>query len=71
MFRISSGGQEPVIDVASVDDVEPAIRAVEPGRWHIDQIERDPLPSGHKSRRWGDRIKRQEGSIVIEPDHWP
>ena len=68
MFRISRDGKEPVIDVASVDDVEPGMRAVEPGRRHIDQIERDPLPSDNTSRRWGVGIKRDDGTVVIEPD---
>jgi hypothetical protein len=69
MFRISKE-TNTVVDIAQVDEIEPAIRASKLGRYHIDQIERDPLPSGHTSRRWGVGIKRDEGAIVIEPDPW-
>jgi hypothetical protein len=69
MFRISKS-RDNIIDVAQVDDIEPAIRASKPGRYHIDQIERDLLPSGHPSRRWGVGIKQREGSVVIERDPW-
>jgi hypothetical protein len=31
------------------------LREQEPGRYHIDEISRDPLPSGHTSRRGGSR----------------
>jgi hypothetical protein len=70
MFRISRDGQEPVVDVAQVEEVEPAIRSSEPGRYHIDQINREPLPSGHTSRRWGVGIKSPDGSATIVPDPW-
>jgi hypothetical protein len=69
MFRISKG-TDTVIDVALVDEIEPAIRASKAGCYHVDQIERDPLPSGHTSRRWGVAIKRGDGSVVIERDPW-
>lgn len=46
MYRLRRDGQEPVIDVDQLGAIEPAIRSSEPGRYHIDQIERDPLPSG-------------------------
>jgi hypothetical protein len=56
--------------VAQVDEIEPAIRSIERGHYHVDQIERDPLPSSHTSRRWGVRIKKRDGSVVIERDAW-
>jgi hypothetical protein len=52
MFRISQNGEEPIIDVDTIEDTEPAIRSSEPGRYRIDEISADPLPSGHTSRRW-------------------
>ena len=59
-----------VEDVDSVDQIESAIRAGKARRYHIDEIERDPLPSGHSSRRSGVGIKRPDGSVVIEPHPW-
>jgi hypothetical protein len=65
MFRISTS-QHNGADVAQVDEIEPAIRAAKPGRYHVDEISADPLPSGHTSRRWGVGIKTPDGSVVFE-----
>jgi hypothetical protein len=55
VYRITQPGQEPITDVDSVEAVERAVRAGGPGRYHVDQISTEPLPSGHTSRRWGPR----------------
>jgi hypothetical protein len=68
MFRISSNGQEPIINVDQVEAIEPAIRSRELGRFHVDEIIADLLPSGHSSRRWGVGLKRADGPVAIEPD---
>jgi hypothetical protein len=70
MFRISRFGSDDIIDVAQVDEIEPVIRSIAPGAYHVNEISADPLPSGRTSRRWGIVIKRQNGSMVIEPDPW-
>ena len=70
MFRVSRNGQEPIIDVDQVEAIEPAIRSSEPGRYQVDEISAEPLPSGHTSRRWGVGIKRADGSVALEPDPW-
>jgi hypothetical protein len=67
MFRISQTISDHLTES---DRVDPAIRASRPGRFHVDQIERDPLPSGHTSRRWGVAIERKDGSVAIERDPW-
>jgi hypothetical protein len=71
MFRIIQNGRGPIFDVDTLDQLEPAIRSSAPGRYHMDEISADPLPSGHTSRRWGVGIKRVDGTVVIEPDPWP
>jgi hypothetical protein len=70
IYRISAGGQEPIVDVASLDAIEPSVRAGKPGRYHIDGIASDPFPSGHTSRRWGTAIKHPDGMVAVEPDPW-
>jgi len=65
MYRISLDGQEPIIDVEQVDGIEPAIRSGAPGRYHLDEISRDPLPSGHTSRRWGIATKLEDGKVTL------
>jgi hypothetical protein len=64
-FRISRCVSDEANDVAQVDEIEPTVRSTEPGRRHIDQIERDPLPSGRTSRQWGVAIMKRDSSVVI------
>ena len=71
IYRISQPGREPITDAASVEAVEGAIRDGERGRFHVDEISSDPLPSGHTSRRWGTAIKRPDGAVTLDPDPWP
>jgi hypothetical protein len=70
IYRISAGGKEPIVDVASLDAIEPSVRSGKPGRYHIDGVASDPLPSGHTSRRWGTAIKHPDGTVAVEPDPW-
>jgi hypothetical protein len=70
MYSISQNEHERIIDVDTVDQLEPAIRSSEPGRYHVDEIRADLLPSGHNSRRWGVGIKRGDGTVELEPDPW-
>jgi hypothetical protein len=71
IFGISRPDDDQVIDVDSLSGVEQSIRCGKPGRYHVDEISHDPLPSGHTSRQWGTGIKRGDGTVVIEPDPWP
>jgi hypothetical protein len=71
IYRVTQPVQEPITYVDSVEAVEGAIRAGGPGRYHVDQISTEPLPSGHTSRRWGTAIKRPDGVVTIDPDPWP
>jgi hypothetical protein len=52
MYRISRNDHEPIVDIEHVAKIEPAIHSSDPGRYHVDKISADPLPSGHTSRRW-------------------
>ncbi len=68
MYRISSNGQEPIIDVDTIEDIEPAIRDLKAGRYDVDEIDADSLASGQTSRRWGVVIKWRDGAVFLEPD---
>jgi hypothetical protein len=68
MYCISQNGQEPIIDVDTIEDIEPAIRDWKAGRYDVDEISADPLPSGHTSGRWSVVIKWRDGSVVKEPN---
>jgi hypothetical protein len=71
IFRVSRRDDEQVVDADSVEQAEKTIGSGQPGRYHVDEISRDPLPSGHTSRRWGIGIKRNDGTVAIDPDPWP
>jgi hypothetical protein len=70
MHRISHNAQEPVIDVASAEEIAPMIKDAKPGRYHIDEIRPDRFPSGHTSRPWGQLIHEFDGSVTDEPYPW-
>ena len=70
ILRISRTDADQGADVDSIDDAAKIIESGEPGRYHVDEISADPLPSGHTSRRWGVGIKRADGSVTAEPDPW-
>jgi hypothetical protein len=38
VYRISRNGQEPIIDIDTLEAIEPAIRSSYPGRYHVDEI---------------------------------
>jgi len=71
IYCASRSGQEPITDVDSVDAIEAVVRTGDPGRYHVDEISSDPLPSGHMYRRWGVGLKRNGGTVAIKPDRWP
>jgi hypothetical protein len=62
-----SNGEEPIVYVDTLEEIEPAIQRRQPGRWQIDEFRAKPFPSGHTSRRWGVGIKLADASVVIEP----
>jgi hypothetical protein len=51
MYRISRKGQEPTVDVDTLDEIYPTIQRSEPGRYHIDVMSANPLPLGCMSKR--------------------
>jgi hypothetical protein len=69
MFRISKD-QVTVIEVAQVEEIEPAIRANPPGRYDIDEVELNPLQSGPTRGHWAIAFRRKDGSVVIKWDSW-
>ena len=71
VYRVSDPGNDLVVDVESIADIEGVIRSAKPGRYHVDEISFDPLPSGHTSRRWGIVINHADGTVTTDPDPWP
>lgn len=71
VFRVSRPNDDLVVDADSIAAIEGFIRSVKPGRYHVDEISSDPLPSGHTSRRWGVVINHADGTVAMEPHPWP
>jgi hypothetical protein len=57
-------------DANTLDGAREILRQHESGRYHIDEISRNPLPSGQTSRRWGVGINKADGSVMLKPDPW-
>jgi hypothetical protein len=68
MHRVSRNGQEPIIDVDTIEEIEPAICDLKAGRCDVDEISAGPLPRGYASRRWGVVIKWRDGAVFLEVD---
>ena len=71
VYRVSHPDDDLVVDVDSVVAIEGVVRSAKPGRYHVDEISSDPLPSGHTSRRWGVVINHADGTVTMDPDPWP
>ena len=71
MNRTSRSGQKSVVDLDHVDQLEPAIRANQAGRCQVDQIEADPLLSGHTWHLWSVRnSNRRIVCLRLERNRW-
>ena len=69
-FRIVDHDGEMLADADSLDGVTEVIRNAPLGRYHIDVISVEPLPSGHTARRWGTAMRHDDGRLILDPDPW-
>jgi hypothetical protein len=67
--RIDPKG-EMLSDADTIGYLKGILGHLDPGRYTVDQISTDPLPSGHTARRWGVILKLAGGTIIEEPDRW-
>jgi hypothetical protein len=70
VYRISKGPDVGDI-LDSIESLELFARDHGPGRYHVDEIIADPLPSGNSYRRWGVVIAKQDGTVSVNRDPWP
>jgi len=71
ILRVNNADGDPVGTAESHEGVKRVVESLGSGRYHVDEISADPLPSGHMARWWGVGIKRHDGTVAIEPDPWP
>jgi hypothetical protein len=51
MLRLNDPQGDPVGDAPDVEGLRRLVEGLGPGRYHVDQIAPEPLPSEHTSRR--------------------
>jgi hypothetical protein len=71
ILRVNNPNGEPIGAADSQEGIKRVIKDLGPGRYHVDEISSDPLPSGHTSRRLGVGIKRPDWAVTLDPDPWP
>ena len=69
--RINEPDGDPIGSTESAEGIREMLDGLPLGRYHVDEISADPLPSGHTPRRWGVGIKRGEWTVTIGRDPWP
>jgi hypothetical protein len=71
MLRVTDPQGDPVGAASTVEGLRRPVERLGPGRYHVAEIDADPLPSGHTSRRWGSALKHPDGRVELDPDPWP
>jgi hypothetical protein len=71
MLRVNDPQGDPVGDASDVEGLRLLAEGLGLGRYHVDEVSADPLPSGHTSRRRGFAIKHPDGRVELDPDPWP
>jgi hypothetical protein len=57
-------------DAGSIERLKTILSHLDSGRYTVDEISTDPLPSDHTARGWGVMLKLNDGTTVEEPDSW-
>jgi hypothetical protein len=71
ILRVNDPNGDPIGTADSQESIKGSIERLGPGRYHVDEISSDPLPSGHTSRRCEFGIMRPDGVVTIDADPWP
>jgi hypothetical protein len=71
MYGIRRRSCEPVIDMFTIEVIEPPVRARTHGRSHIEEITAGQRSSGQSSRSWGVWTKRANRSVAVDHHLWP
>jgi hypothetical protein len=65
LFRGSHRG-EGIDDTATIEGARQIVLGQPPGRYDVDEIRSEPMPSGHTSRAWGQLIRHPDGRVEEE-----
>jgi hypothetical protein len=64
---LTNGKDDSRVDMGTVEQIEGLIRSSPPRRYHVDETNAQPLPSGHTTRRWGLGSSRRTGRTRLSP----
>jgi hypothetical protein len=67
-YRLIDPKGELRSDAGSIERLKTILSHLAHGRYTVDEIATQPLPSGHTARRWGVMLKLDDGTIIEEPD---
>lgn len=70
MYPVSQNRQKPIVNVDTLDQLEPAVRDENRRLYHVEELRANPFPSRHTSRAWGKLIRHNDGRVELEPDPW-
>ena len=69
MLRVGHRGKG-IVDAESIEGAREIVRGQPPGRYDVDEIRSEPLPSGHSSRSWGRMVRPPDGRVEDEARPW-
>jgi hypothetical protein len=69
-YRLVDSKGEMLSDADTIEYLKGILGHLDAGRYTVDEIASEPLPSGHTARRWGVLLKLDDGTIIEEPDPW-
>jgi hypothetical protein len=70
IYRLIDPKGELLSDADTIGYLKGILTHLDPGRYTVDEISSDPMPSGHTARRWGVMLKLDDGTSIEEPDPW-
>ncbi len=70
VYRLIDSTGEMLSDADTIEYLKGILGHLDAGRYTVDEIASEPLPSGHTARRWGVLLKLDDGTIIEEPDPW-
>jgi hypothetical protein len=63
-YRLVDPKGELLSDADTIGYLKGILSRLDLGRYTVDEIATDPLPSGHTARRWGVILKLDDGSSI-------
>jgi len=57
VYRLIDSTGEMLSDADTIKNLKGILGYLDPGRYTVDEIASEPLPSGHTARRWGVLLK--------------